>query len=64
MDEYSKFTDEELGSEYKQLLIDKKAKLREIDNIDTEIIGIREEVRRRQEKGFLEKTCPNAFIPG
>ena len=64
MDEYSKFTDEELGSEYNKLLIDKKAKLREIDNIDTEIIGIKEEVRRRREKGFLEKTCPNAFIPG
>jgi len=64
MDEYSKFTDEELGSEYNKLLIDKKAKLREIDNIDTEIIGIKEEVRRRREKGFLERICPNAFIPG
>ena len=64
MDEYSKFTDEELGSEYKQLLLDKKAKLREIDNIDTEIIGIKEEVRGRREKGFLERICPNAFIPG
>jgi hypothetical protein len=52
-----------LAAKYKQLLSDKKIRLREIDNIDTEIIGIKEEVRRRREKGLAERICPNAFIP-
>lgn len=42
----------------------KREKQREIDHIDTEIIGIKEELRKRKEARLAEQTFQNAFMEG
>jgi hypothetical protein len=54
--------DEELVSFQKHLLQLKRENQKEIDHIDTEVIGIKEEVRKRKEKGRAAQTFRNAFM--
>ena len=42
----------------------KRELLREIDNIDTESIGIKEELRKRKEKRLAALKFPGAFTKG
>jgi hypothetical protein len=54
--------DEELELVVSSLLKIKRSKQREIDHIDTELIGIKEELRKRKERGLAEQIFRNAFI--
>jgi hypothetical protein len=40
----------------------KREKQREIDHLDTELIGVKEELRKRREQELAERTFRNAFI--
>lgn len=59
--ELSDVPDQELASFLKHLKSLKREKQREIDHIDTEVIGIKEEVRKRKEKEQAARTFQNAF---
>jgi hypothetical protein len=57
-------SDKELDSFQTLLLQLKRKKQREIDHIDTECVGVREEIRKRKEKGLAAQTFQNAFMKG
>ena len=61
---YSTLSYDDLIATKESLLGDKRKLAREIDVIDTEIIGIKEELRKRQEKGLLVQNFQNAFTKG
>lgn len=54
--------DEELEVYNKHLIQMKRDRQREIDHIDTEIIGIKEELRKRKELRLAEQIFQNAYI--
>lgn len=58
----SELEDTHLEFLLKNLLSSKRIKQREIDHLDTEIIGIKEEIRKREEKGLAERKFRSAFI--
>lgn len=53
---------DELYSELSFLIIDKKKLLRQIDDIDTQIIGIKEEIRSRKENAGNNSSILNQDI--
>lgn len=59
--ELSDVLDQELVFFLKHLQSLKRERQREIDHIDTEIIGIKEEVRKRKEKEQVARIFQNAF---
>jgi hypothetical protein len=59
--DYNTLSDERL-KDLEQMFKDQKSLLRrQMDNIDTELVGIRETLRRRKESGSLEAHFRNCF---
>lgn len=52
-------SEEQLKKELAYLITDKKKLAREIDNLDTKIIGIKEELRRRADAKQLASSICN-----
>lgn len=61
---YAAAEDSELKSLERQLVKIKRGKAREMDHIDTELVGIREELRKRKEKKSIERTFPSSCTKG
>lgn len=59
-DIYTSVDDSKLKILESQLVRTKCEKSREIDHIDTKLIGIREELRKRKEQKLIERTFPSA----
>lgn len=53
------FSEEDLKKNLAYLIADKKKLLREIDDLDTRIIGIKEELRRRAEQKQVASSICN-----
>lgn len=58
----SSVAEEELHYFAKNIKNLKREKQREIDRLDTELIGIKEELRKRKDQVLVEQTFQNAFI--
>ena len=52
-------SDEDLADEKRELIAERRKHAAAIDRIDTELIGVREELRRREHKKWVEKNYPD-----
>jgi len=55
----SEISDEDLQDEKRSLMSERRQHAAAIDRIDTELIGVREELRRREHKKWVEKNYPD-----
>jgi len=63
-EDLSEVSQEDLMMFQNALVSYKAQRRREMDWADTEIIGIKEELRKRNEKGLLARTFRSAFTKG
>ena len=52
-------SDEDLQEEKRSLMCERRQHASAIDRIDTELIGLREELRRRDQKKWVKKNYPD-----
>lgn len=62
--ELSNVSTEDLNKLKSDLQKIKRRKQREIDHLDTKMIGIKEELRKRKQKQLAERTFQNSFTQG
>ncbi|HVI43190.1 MAG TPA: hypothetical protein VM577_21490 [Anaerovoracaceae bacterium] len=58
----NKASDSEISSDLEFLRMEKKKLLRQVDDLDTKIIGLKEELRRRKEQAEADASVTNQDI--